>query len=80
MVLAVMTRVSLGHTGRALKANRITEVIYGTITAAAAVRVAAGFLPAASMGLLTASAILWVVSFGLFAASYGPMLLSPRVD
>lgn len=80
MVLAVMTRVSLGHTGRALKADRVTELIYLTITAAAAVRVAAGFLPAASMGLLTASAILWVVSFGLFAASYGPMLLSPRVD
>ena len=49
MVLAVMTRVSLGHSGRALRADRITVLIYLLVVVAAAVRVVAAingsFLP-----------------------------------
>ena len=80
MVLAVMTRVARGHTGRALEADRVTIAIYLMITVAAATRVVAAFAGASAMILLAASAILWVASFGLFAASYGPMLLSPRLN
>jgi uncharacterized protein involved in response to NO len=39
MTLAVMTRASLGHTGRTLTAGPITKAIYGLITAAAVFRV-----------------------------------------
>lgn len=80
MVLAVMTRVARGHTGRRLEADRITCVIYAAITLAAATRVAAAFVTPVSMALLDASASLWLVGFLLFIAAYGPMLVSPRLD
>jgi len=79
MVLAVMTRVARGHTGRPLKADRVAIAIYATITAAAVTRVLAGF-EGDSRLLLGASALFWVTGFGLFAIAYGPLLFSPRVD
>jgi uncharacterized protein involved in response to NO len=79
MVLAVMTRVSRGHTGRPLAADGATTLIYATITVAGLTRVAAGFAGSSSMALFEISALLWVISFVLFAAVYGPILVSPRV-
>jgi uncharacterized protein involved in response to NO len=79
MVLGVMTRVSLGHSGRALRADRITVLIYLLVVAAAAVRVMAvisgSFLP-----LIQISAVLWIGSFFLFAVWYGRILLTPPVS
>lgn len=78
MVLAVMTRVARGHTGRPLKADRVTTAIYLMITLAALTRIAAEFAGDASMNLLKVSAALWVVSFGLFIVIYGKILVLPR--
>jgi uncharacterized protein involved in response to NO len=80
MVLAVMTRVSRGHTGRPIEADRTTTLIYATITLSGATRVAAAFAAASTMFLLQLSALLWVASFLLFTLAYGPMLVSPRID
>ena len=77
MILAVMTRATLGHTGRELQADGATAVIYGTIFVAAAMRVAAVSLPAVYLPLLVASALLWSAAFLLFARHSGPMLLRP---
>lgn len=79
MVLAIMTRVARGHTGRPLVAGGVTIAIYTLISAAALARVAAPFLPAASIVLLTASAILWAASFVTFLAAYGLMFVHPRL-
>lgn len=77
MVLAVMTRVSLGHTGRPLQADGVTTWIYGTVGVAALTRVVAAFCGApAYMLLLDLSAVLWTVSFLLFAVHYAPTLVS----
>ncbi len=78
MILAVMTRVSRGHTGRPLQADWLTILIYLLITAAAVTRVAAPFAASVSLDLLTISAVLWIASFALFAIGYAPMLVSPR--
>ena len=80
MAFVVMTRMARGHTGRVLEADGITIAIYLTITAGAAIRVMAEFDGTSAMTLLAASAVLWVTGFGLFAATYGSMLLSPRLD
>ena len=48
MTLAVMTRASLGHTGRMLSASFATQAIYAAVLAAALVRIAAALAPAAS--------------------------------
>jgi len=78
MVLAVMTRVSLGHTGRPLQANRSTTLIYLLVSGAAVLRVSAAFTGTSQMLLLGVSAALWTLSFALFAAVYGPMLARRR--
>jgi uncharacterized protein involved in response to NO len=80
MVLAVMTRVSRGHTGRPLEADRTTTLMYAAAVLACTTRVAAAFAGASAVSLLEISALLWVASFLLFACAYGPMLVSPRVD
>jgi uncharacterized protein involved in response to NO len=78
MVLAVMTRATRGHTGRALSADRATNAIYVLVTGAAVVRVAAAFTETWMIPLLIASASLWITAFGFFAIAYGPMLLLPQ--
>jgi uncharacterized protein involved in response to NO len=80
MTLAIMTRVSLGHTGRPLAAGRLTQAIYVLIAAAAVIRIAAAFAPDAGLMLLHAAAGLWVAAFWAFALGYGPLLWRPRAD
>jgi len=77
MTLAVMTRATRGHTGRALSADRATVAIYLLVNIAALVMVAAAFGGAWTMSLLVASAILWIGAFALFVTSYGPRVLFP---
>jgi uncharacterized protein involved in response to NO len=76
MTLAVMTRATLGHTGRPLIADRWTGAIYVLVATAAAVRAIAPFSAAAYLPLLWASGLAWSFAFALFAAHYGRMLLS----
>jgi uncharacterized protein involved in response to NO len=78
MTLAVMTRATRGHTGRPLAADAATTTLYLVVNAAALNRVAAPFLEAGHVGLLIASACLWALGFGGFAAVYGRMLAAPR--
>jgi uncharacterized protein involved in response to NO len=76
MTLAVMTRASLGHSGRPLAADRATTAIYLLIHAAALLRVGAAFAETATLPLLWASAAAWIAAFALFAVHYGPLLLA----
>ncbi|MGI9523674.1 MAG: NnrS family protein [Hyphomicrobiaceae bacterium] len=79
MTLAVMTRATLGHTGREITASRTTVVIYLAAIGAAFTRLAAALIPEVSRTLLEASAVLWCVAFLGFAVVYGRMLIAPRV-
>ena len=78
MILAVMTRASLGHTGRELRAGPTTRVIYLLVTLGAALRVAAPLnVIDYRMGMEVAG-LCWIGSFVLFIFNYGPILFSPR--
>lgn len=79
MTLAMMTRATLGHTGRERLADRATVALYLAVNLSAACRVAAAFAPDARGPLLVAAGTLWVVAFGLFVVRYGPMLVRPRL-
>jgi uncharacterized protein involved in response to NO len=79
MIVAVMTRVALGHTGRALHADGFTVLIYLLVTLAAALRVAAEFDARRFLLLIDLSAAAWVSGFLLFAVLYGPMLFARRI-
>src|SRR5262249_27819508 len=66
MTLAVMTRASLGHTGREIKASRVTLAIYALVNIGALLRVAAALVPGGYLNILTLSGIVWSAAFGLF--------------
>ena len=80
MVLAVMTRATLGHTGRELHADKGTIMIYLLVTVGAAFRVAAPWLPLDYLLTIKVAGTLWGGAFLLFLALYGPKLLGPRPD
>jgi len=80
MILAVMPRVTLGHTGRALTANRATVAIFVLINAAAIARVCASWHTEFMVLLLLVAGACWIAAFGLFGLVYGPMLLTRQPD
>jgi uncharacterized protein involved in response to NO len=77
MTLAVMTRASLGHTGRPLTAGTGTTAIYVLITIAAALRLVAP-LGAQYVPILWLSAAAWCGAFGLFVVLFAGPLTQPR--
>ena len=78
MTLAVMTRATLGHTGRPLVAGPGTNTIYLLVTLAALLRVLAPLAGEAMMTVLDLAGAAWSLAFGLFAVLYGPVLARPR--
>lgn len=79
MTLAVMTRASLGHTGRPLTAGHGTVAIYVLVTLAALLRLLAPLAGSRYLLVLSLSGIAWSGAFGLFALLYFRPLSLPRV-
>ncbi len=81
MILAVMTRASLGHTGRPLRANLATTIAYLLVTLGAAMRVVGPFFDG-ELGreLVGFSGMVWAAGFLLFSIVYAPILLGRRAD
>ena len=81
MILAMMSRVSLGHTGRSLEVPVYLSTAFGLVFLAAVIR---AFLPLVAAGLTPwawrLSAVLWIIAFSLFLWRYLPILTQPRVD
>jgi uncharacterized protein involved in response to NO len=79
MILAVMPRATLGHTGRPLVASRAMLLAWALLPVAALVR---AFGPVLVPGLLpyAVAGACWIMAFGLFLVAHGPMLLLPRRD
>jgi uncharacterized protein involved in response to NO len=79
MILAVMTRATLGHTGRELRANAATVIVYLLVTAGALLRVSASLrLIDYNFGIEIAG-LAWGGAFLLFLMAYGPILWRPRI-
>jgi uncharacterized protein involved in response to NO len=79
MTLAVMTRASLGHTGRPLTASLAVQTIYIAVIFSALARIVAG-LGIARDPMLHLSAAAWVFAFAGFAAVFGPLLARRRAS
>ncbi|HTO84041.1 MAG TPA: NnrS family protein [Methylomirabilota bacterium] len=77
MTLAVMTRATLGHTGRPLTARPGTFAIYALVTLAALARIGAAVVDTAYLPLLGVASACWIAAFGGFLVLYGPILLAP---
>lgn len=81
MILGVMSRAALGHSGRPLVVPKATAVAFGVLTLAAAARVLAPL--AVGIGYtdwLAVAGGMWTLAFGLFLIDYAPILLRPRAD
>ena len=77
MTLAVMTRASLGHSGRPLVASRQISAIYLLAVVAATTRIAAGIAPAVPW-LLEIAGMTWIMAFSGFVIVYAPLLALRR--
>ena len=78
MTLAIMTRASLGHTGRDVSSTPTTVALYGAMLVAALARIAAPSLPAFYYQMLLIAGAAWFLAFALFVLTYGPILMRER--
>jgi uncharacterized protein involved in response to NO len=82
MIIGMMSRVALGHTGRSIVPAPLTVAAYWLVNAAALLRVV--FALTWSDGLRTASLMgsgaLWSLAFLCFVTVYLPILSRPRAD
>lgn len=79
MTLAVMSRASLGHTGRPLTASGALQALYGLVVLSALTRIVVALAPEWSQGLLPAAGLGWAAAFLGFALAYWPVLTRARL-
>ena len=81
LILAMISRVSLGHTGRPLSPPKAMTFAYVAIIFAALIRsLGPWILPEKTLVFIDISGTFWLLAFGIFAVTYGPMLFSARKD
>lgn len=83
MTLGMVSRVSLGHSGRSLQADTLTWRCFLGVLAAAALRVTAevpGLPGLARLYLSVLAGAVWLAFMVPWAASYVPLYLRPRAD
>jgi uncharacterized protein involved in response to NO len=81
LTFSMMTRVTLGHTGRMLVVPRGIGVVIGLLATAALLRVTGPLFAGSRLPLVLAAAGgLWSLSFAAYLAAYGRALVTPRVD
>ena len=81
LIIGMMTRTTLGHTGRKLVAGKAEAAMFCLIQAGALARVAAGMAPPPwRNGALLVSGACWSIAFALFLLVYTPYLWRARLD
>ena len=81
MILAMISRVTLGHTGRPLRPHSLVTIAYILIILAAAIRVAVpAWLPEFYKIGIGLAGSLWIIAYSIYIYFYGPMLVTARVD
>ncbi|MCD9479310.1 NnrS family protein [Photobacterium phosphoreum] len=81
MILAMMARVSLGHTGRKLQVGRWMMIAFISLFCSLLARtLLVVLMPVEVYDAYIISAILWVMAFTIFSVVYFPVLTQARVD
>jgi len=80
MILAMISRVSLGHTGRMLQVGIWITLGYGALAVSAIVRVVAPLISNHPSSLYMISIACWVFAYLVYIVIYWPVLTQPRVD
>lgn len=80
LMMAMMMRSALGHTGRPLAAGPFEIAAFLLVQLAAVVRVFPGIIwPELYQVTVMLSGVAWSLAFAVFLARFGPMLMRPRV-
>jgi uncharacterized protein involved in response to NO len=81
LTLGMMARVSLGHTGRVMKASNAIALAFVLLNLAAVFRVLLPMaLPDWYNGLVYSATLSWLAAFALFVFVYAPLLTTARAD
>ena len=81
MILAMISRVTLGHTGRPLNPPKLISLAYICILLATLLRVVLpGWFPVYSHLAIIAAGLLWIIAYSIYAVFYGPMMITTRAD
>ncbi len=81
LIIGMITRTALGHTGRPLKAGPFEIIMYVLIQFGALARLCAALVsPAWREHALLAASVSWSAVFVLYLVVYGPYLVSTRLD
>ncbi|MGH1438888.1 MAG: NnrS family protein [Cellvibrionaceae bacterium] len=78
MILAMMSRVSLGHTGRALSPPFIISLAFFIVFLSALIRSLMPLLQ--PLATWNSSGILWIIAFSLFLFCYTPILFKQKIS
>lgn len=79
-IFAMMTRATLGHSGREIKASMLTTMIYFFITASAILRISSSLIDGYSDLALKGAGLCWIFAFILFCIEYIPIFTRPRIE
>lgn len=80
MLIAMVTRVTLGHSGRPLRLDLLDWRLFLVLQAATLLRIASEFLPFTAPWLNLAAVLCWLLAFGAWAARHMPVYFRPRAD
>ncbi|SHG72676.1 NnrS family protein [Massilia sp. CF038] len=80
LIVGMITRTALGHTGRALAAGPADVAMYVLMQLAVLARLAAALSNWQRDALLLLAGACWSLTFLIYLAVYGPRLLAPRID
>jgi uncharacterized protein involved in response to NO len=81
VILAMITRVTMGHTGRAIYEGPNMSIAFTLLISSALVRgLGVGLFPALMMDMITLSGALWMIAFALYIVKLSFMLLTKRAD
>jgi uncharacterized protein involved in response to NO len=78
--IGIMSRASLGHTGRALKPTHLTVCSFVLVNLAALIRVGGPLAGVSAQLAYGLSGSLWCLAFLFFLGVYMPILMGPRAD
>jgi uncharacterized protein involved in response to NO len=82
LLVAMVTRVTMGHSGRPLRMDRTALACFAGVQLAAVARVASELVaaPSATRNLLLGSGVVWLVALGAWSLRNAGIYVSPRVD
>ncbi|PKG96219.1 NnrS family protein [Paraglaciecola sp. MB-3u-78] len=81
LILAMIARISLGHSGRPLTPHWLMKYAFSLIILAGGIRLLSPYIQLYfNFNLHVVSACLWALAFGIYVVVYAPSLTTPRPD